>query len=160
MAAPSQNSTTFKARGRGMAVGRKCHRSALALQSLFVDSITNWAHGRPKETHGTAWAVQNNLTIKATFLLKPKSTFCNERLKLRHQWVLPASVYFLQFPVALGRNENWISKTRTRVILLDTYSPKHEAPRSYDQEQFFRKYGKLVLRTSSKPQLLLNTSSH
>lgn len=144
----------------GWGWARKRHRSALALQSLFVDSITNWAHGHPKETQGTAWAVQNNLTIKAIFLLKPKSTFCNERLKLRHQWVLPASLYFLQFPVALGRKENWISKTRTRVILLDTGSPKHEAPRSYEQEQFFRNYGKLVLRMSTKPQLLLNTSNH
>lgn len=107
------------------------HISALALRFLFCWEYHNGVHRRPEEKLGTAWAVQNNLPIKATFLFKLKSTFCNETWKLRYKWVLPVTVYFLESPIALRRTEYQISERRTTVIFPDTYSPKRKALWSY-----------------------------
>lgn len=152
MAALSQNSAAFKSKGRGWGGGwsQEGHSSAFAVLFLFHRKYHSQVHGHPEEILGTAGAVQNNLSIKTTLLLKLKSTLRNERLKLRYQWVLPAPVYFFQFPIALCMTGNWLSKIRARVILLDPCSLKWEAPRSWKLEQFFRNLRELVLRMSSK----------
>lgn len=89
-----------------------------------VSRLSSWT---PRGNARNSLSGSKQPYYKATCLLKLKSTFCKERLKRRCQWLLPALVYFPRFPAALCVTENWVSKRRTGVILLDNDSPRHKA---------------------------------